>query len=173
MSFSAADESYMKAAMAEAKIAASVGEVPVGAVIVSPDGQVVAAAGNRTRELHDPTAHAEIMALRAACIAKGSERLNGYDLYVTLEPCTMCAAAIAAATETSKAIGFDDATAGSIATAVSEVAWNIVKYARFGEIVLRDVEEPSAGLEIVARDSGPGIDDLDEAMSESFSTSGR
>ena len=90
-------KSHMNQALAEARAAADRGEVPVGAVIVSPDGAVVATAGNRTRELNDPTAHAEIVALRAACAAAGSERLVGYDLYVTLEPCAMCAAALAAA----------------------------------------------------------------------------
>lgn len=81
-------------------------------------------------------------------------------------------AAIASAMEASRAVGFDDATVGSIATAVSEVAWNIIKYARFGEVVVRQVDEPSVGLEIVARDSGPGIENLEEAMSDHFSTSG-
>lgn len=86
--------SFMEQALAEARKAAARGEVPVGAVIVSPDGAVVARAGNRTRELNDPTAHAEILAIRMACEALGSERLPGYDLYVTLEPCPMCASAI-------------------------------------------------------------------------------
>ncbi|MEY8839484.1 nucleoside deaminase [Cribrihabitans sp. XS_ASV171] len=86
--------SHMDLALAEAEAAGRRGEVPVGAVIVSPDGRVAAAAGNRTRELNDPTAHAEIVALRAACAAAGSERLPDHDLYVTLEPCPMCAAAI-------------------------------------------------------------------------------
>ncbi|MEL7125894.1 MAG: nucleoside deaminase [Pseudomonadota bacterium] len=89
--------SFMDDALAEARAAGARGEVPVGAVIVSPDGQVVALAGNRTRALSDPTAHAEVLAIRAACAAAGSERLVGHDLYVTLEPCAMCAAAIAAA----------------------------------------------------------------------------
>ncbi|MEM7632638.1 MAG: nucleoside deaminase [Pseudomonadota bacterium] len=89
--------SFMDDALAEARAAGALGEVPVGAVIVSPDGQVVARAGNCTRVLSDPTAHAEVLAIRAACAAAGSERLVGHDLYVTLEPCAMCAAAIAAA----------------------------------------------------------------------------
>lgn len=86
--------SYMDIALDEARAAAERGEVPVGAVVVSPDGKLVARAGNRTRELGDPTAHAEILAIRAACVAIGSERLSGHDLYVTLEPCPMCAGAI-------------------------------------------------------------------------------
>jgi tRNA(adenine34) deaminase len=87
----------MVAALAEARAAGARGEVPVGAVIVAPDGTIVASAGNRTRELNDPTAHAEMLSLRAACAAAGSERLPGHDLVVTLEPCAMCAAAISLA----------------------------------------------------------------------------
>jgi tRNA(Arg) A34 adenosine deaminase TadA len=86
--------SFMDLALDEARAAGLRGEVPVGAVIVAPGGQVVARAGNRTRELNDPTAHAEVLALRAACAQAGSERLPGHDLYVTLEPCPMCAAAL-------------------------------------------------------------------------------
>ena len=88
--------SHMQQALSEARAAALRGEVPVGAVVTDPQGRVVAAAGNRTRELSDPPAHAEIMAIRAACAAAGSERLPGHDLWVTLEPCPMCAAAISA-----------------------------------------------------------------------------
>jgi tRNA(Arg) A34 adenosine deaminase TadA len=89
-----ADIGHMDLALKEARAAAQSGEVPIGAVIVAPDGRAVASAGNRTRELNDPTAHAEILAIRAACQETGSERLIGHDLYVTLEPCPMCAAAI-------------------------------------------------------------------------------
>lgn len=88
--------SFMAAALDEARAAAARGEVPVGAVIVA-GGQIIARAGNRTRELSDPTAHAEMLAIREACRLMGSERLGGHDLYVTLEPCPMCAAAISAA----------------------------------------------------------------------------
>ena len=84
----------MGVALAEARAAAARGEVPVGAVVVGPSGVVLAQEGNRTRELRDPTAHAEILAIRAACAALGQERLTGCDLYVTLEPCAMCAMAI-------------------------------------------------------------------------------
>lgn len=87
--------SNMSLAMQEARAAAARGEVPVGAVVVSPDGQVVASDGNRTRELNDPTAHAEMLAIRQACATLGKERLVDHDLYVTLEPCPMCAGAIA------------------------------------------------------------------------------
>jgi tRNA(Arg) A34 adenosine deaminase TadA len=83
----------MAEALAQARAAGARGEVPVGALVVK-DGIVVARAGNRTLEDRDPTAHAEILAIRAACEALGSERLVGCDLVVTLEPCPMCAAAI-------------------------------------------------------------------------------
>ncbi len=85
---------HMQLALAEAAAAAGRGEVPVGAVVVSREGRVLAAAGNRTRELNDPTAHAEVLAIRAACAGLNSERLTDCDLYVTLEPCPMCATAI-------------------------------------------------------------------------------
>ena len=84
----------MALALAEAEAAAARGEVPVGAVLVDSDGQVVAAAGNRTEELADPTAHAEILVIRAGATRLGRPRLVGCDLYVTLEPCPMCAQAI-------------------------------------------------------------------------------
>lgn len=84
----------MDLALAEARAAAARGEVPVGALIVDERGKILAQAGNRTRERNDPTAHAEILAIRAACAVLNSERLIGCDLYVTLEPCPMCAAAI-------------------------------------------------------------------------------
>ncbi|QGY06068.1 nucleoside deaminase [Methylobacterium mesophilicum SR1.6/6] len=80
-------------AFAAARAAAALGEVPVGAVVVR-DGSVLAVAHNQPRLLRDPTAHAEILAIRAACAALGAERLVGCDLYVTLEPCPMCAGAI-------------------------------------------------------------------------------
>ena len=85
----------MDQALEEAEKAARRGETPVGAVLTAPDGKVLAADGNRVRELNDPTAHAEILVLRAAGLALGSERLSGCGLTVTLEPCPMCAGAIA------------------------------------------------------------------------------
>ena len=87
-------QGHMLTALAEAEAAGARGEVPVGAVLVDGQGIVLARAGNRTRELADPTAHAEMLAIRAASTALQSERLTGCDLYVTLEPCPMCAAAI-------------------------------------------------------------------------------
>ncbi len=84
----------MQAALAEARLAAERGEVPVGAVIVGPNGAVLAAAGNRTEGDRDPTAHAELLAIRVAAKKYGAARLVDCDLYVTLEPCPMCAQAI-------------------------------------------------------------------------------
>ncbi|MFY2825793.1 nucleoside deaminase [Ruegeria sp. MALMAid1280] len=107
--------SHMDKALVEARAAADRGEVPVGAVVVAPDGRVVATAGNRTRELSDPTAHAEILALRAACAEAGSERLPDHDLYVTLEPCAMCAAALAAARIRRIYYGAADPKSGGVA----------------------------------------------------------
>ena len=84
----------MDLALTEAERAGELGEVPIGAVVVDASGKVLARARNRTLALRDPTAHAEMLAIRAACERVGSERLTGCDLYVTLEPCAMCAAAI-------------------------------------------------------------------------------
>lgn len=89
--------SFMQIALKEARAAAQRGEVPVGAVVVSAEGQIVARAGNRMQETCDPSAHAELLAIREACAELGQERLSGHDLYVTLEPCAMCAGLIAAA----------------------------------------------------------------------------
>ena len=87
----------MHLAMIAAESAAARGEVPVGAVIVGPDGAVIASAGNRTLELKDPTAHAEMLVIREAAAKLNNERLIGCDLYVSLEPCAMCAGAISLA----------------------------------------------------------------------------
>ena len=106
--------SYMDQALDEARAAAARGEVPVGAVVVL-GGVVVAAAGNRTRELNDPTAHAEILAIRAACAGQEVERLVDADLYVTLEPCPMCAAAISNARIGRLYYGAADPKSGGVA----------------------------------------------------------
>ncbi|MFP5479750.1 MAG: nucleoside deaminase [Alphaproteobacteria bacterium] len=106
--------SFMALALEEARAAADRGEVPVGAVVVQ-GAQVLARAGNRTRELADPTAHAEMLAIREACAALGSERLVGCDLYVTLEPCPMCAAAISAARVARLYYGAADPKSGGVA----------------------------------------------------------
>ncbi|MEO1204940.1 MAG: nucleoside deaminase [Pseudomonadota bacterium] len=104
----------MALALDEARAAAQRGEVPVGAVIVSPDHAIVARAGNRTRGQSDPTAHAEVVAIREACAALGHERLVDHDLYVTLEPCAMCAAAISFARIRRLYIGADDPKGGGV-----------------------------------------------------------
>lgn len=87
------EKTFMDLALEEAELAAARGEVPVGAVLVQ-DGKVLARDGNRTLELNDPTAHAEVLVIRRACAQLQSQRLPGCDLYVTLEPCAMCAAAL-------------------------------------------------------------------------------
>jgi len=108
-------DSWMDIALREARAAAGRGETPVGAVIVAPGGRVVAAAGNRTRELGDPTAHAEMLAIRMACSALGGERLVGCGMYVTLEPCPMCAMAISAARIARLCYGASDPKSGGVA----------------------------------------------------------
>lgn len=108
---------FMEAAFAEAEAAAARGEVPIGAVVVS-GGEILARAGNRTRELNDPTAHAEMLALREACRLAASERLPEADLYVTLEPCPMCAAAISFARIRRLYFGAADEKGGAVASGV-------------------------------------------------------
>ncbi|WP_336809795.1 nucleoside deaminase [Bosea sp. MMO-172] len=107
----------MALAFDEAKAAALRGEVPVGAVVVR-DGTILASAGNRTLELKDPTAHAEMLALRLACETTGSERLIGCDLYVTLEPCPMCAAAISFSRIRRLYFGAGDSKGGAVENGV-------------------------------------------------------
>ena len=107
--------SHMSLALAEARAAAARGEVPVGAVLLDATGAVLASAGNRTRELHDPTAHAELLVIRDACAALGTERLPGCALYVTLEPCAMCAGAIAHARISRLYFAASDPKGGAVA----------------------------------------------------------
>ncbi len=104
----------MRAALDEARSAAARGEVPVGAVIVDQTGKIIAQAGNETLERKDPTGHAEINVLRRAARQFGSERLIGCDLYVTLEPCAMCAAAISFARIRRLYFGAADAKMGAV-----------------------------------------------------------
>lgn len=109
------DYTYMMRALEEAHAAAARDEVPIGAVIVDPEsGAVIAADGNRTRERADPTAHAEILVIRAACEQARAQRIPGLDLYVILEPCTMCAAAISFARIRRVIIGAPDPKGGGI-----------------------------------------------------------
>ena len=104
---------HMAHALALAKAAAEAGEVPVGAVVVR-DGRIVGQGANAPRALNDPTAHSEIQAIRAAATALGSDRLSGCDLWVTLEPCAMCAGAIAHARIDRLYYGADDAKGGAV-----------------------------------------------------------
>jgi len=107
--------SFMQEALVEARAAAARDETPVGAVIVDPaTGEIIASAGNRTRELNDPTAHAEILVIREACAKLQSERLPGLDLYVTLEPCPMCATAISFARIRRLYFGASDPKGGGV-----------------------------------------------------------
>ena len=111
-------ETAMEAALAEARAAAARGEVPVGAVLVDAEGRVVARAGNRTRKLNDPSAHAEMLVIREGCKIVGGERLTGHDLYVTLEPCAMCAAAISFARIRRLYFGAEDEKGGGVVSGV-------------------------------------------------------
>lgn len=106
-------DSFMETAIKEAELAAKRGEVPVGAVLVK-DAEIIASAGNRTREKNDVTAHAEILVIRNASEKLGQERLNQCDLYVTLEPCAMCAAAISFARINRVYIGTEDEKGGGV-----------------------------------------------------------
>lgn len=105
--------SFMMAALEQAKLAAERGEVPVGAVVVR-HGEIIAADGNRTIELNDPTAHAELLVIRRACELLQSERIGDCDLHVTLEPCTMCAGAISFARIRRLYYGASDAKSGGV-----------------------------------------------------------
>jgi len=108
-------QSLMDLALAEATVAGSRGEVPVGAVLVDgPSGSILARAGNRVEALKDPTAHAEMLVIREAAAAAGLKRLEGADLYVTLEPCAMCAAAISFARLRRLYFGAGDPKGGAV-----------------------------------------------------------
>lgn len=105
----------MRAAIEEAIASGARAEVPIGAVITNPEtGKIIARAGNRTREINDPSAHAEILAIRAACAQMGAQRIPGLHLYVTLEPCAMCAAAISFARIARIIYGAPDPKGGGI-----------------------------------------------------------
>ena len=108
----------MEKALIEARLAAERGEVPVGAVLICPGRDASFAAGNRMRELSDPSAHAEMLVIREACREFDSDRLPGCDLYVTLEPCTMCAATISYARIRRLYFGAYDAKMGAVESGV-------------------------------------------------------
>ena len=133
----------MEMALKEARAAGERGEVPIGAVVVI-DGEAVARSGNRTRELNDVTAHAEIAAIRMACDTLGQERLAGADLYVTLEPCTMCAAAISFARIRRLYYGAEDPKGGAVDNGVRFYAQPTCHhapevYSGFGETASADI----------------------------------
>lgn len=104
----------MALALTEAEAAAERGEVPVGAVLVAGDGRILARNGNRVLERHDPTAHAEILVMREAAVTIGNERLTGTTLYVTLEPCAMCAGAVSLARVARLVFGAEDPKGGAV-----------------------------------------------------------
>lgn len=108
------DKEMMLRALEEARRAAAAGEAPIGAVVVSADGEVLSAAGNAPIALHDPTAHAEIRAMREAAEKLGNYRLTGATLYVTLEPCAMCAGAIAHARIARLVFAAEDPKGGAV-----------------------------------------------------------
>ncbi|HEX9101233.1 MAG TPA: tRNA adenosine(34) deaminase TadA [Polyangia bacterium] len=115
MPIAASDETYMREALAEAEAAAALGEVPVGAVVVV-GGEIVGRGGNRRESAKDPTAHAELIAIRQAALAVGGWRLVGATLYVTQEPCPMCAGAIVNARVERVVFGCDNPKAGAVKT---------------------------------------------------------
>ena len=117
----AQDESFMRMAIVQAHMAAALGEVPVGAVVVR-EGRVIASAHNRPVAAHDPTAHAEIEALRQAAALLGNYRLDGCTLYVTLEPCAMCAGAIMQARIPRLVFGAWDEKAGAVGS-----TWDLIR----------------------------------------------
>jgi tRNA(Arg) A34 adenosine deaminase TadA len=108
------DDDFMAMALDEAKAAAARGEVPVGAVLVGADGAVLARDGNRIVERHDPTAHAEMVAMRAGAATLNNERLTGTTLYVSLEPCAMCVGAISLARVARVVFAADDPKGGAV-----------------------------------------------------------
>ena len=113
------DELYLRAAIAEAQAAEAAGEVPIGAVIVSPTGDIVARGNNRVLRDHDPTAHAEIVALRAAGAVLGNHRMPACEMFVTIEPCAMCAGALIQARLKRLVFGAKDPKAGAVGSVVS------------------------------------------------------
>ena len=117
-----ADLLAMRAALAEARTALEHGDVPIGAVVVAPDGEVVGRGHNERELRHDPTAHAEVLALREASLALGSWRLTGCSLVVTLEPCTMCAGAVVLARVDRLVFGAADPKAGAVGS-----LWDVVR----------------------------------------------
>jgi tRNA(adenine34) deaminase len=134
----------MRVALDEARTAAAAGEVPVGAVLVDADGRIVAQAGNRRERDFDPTAHAELLVLRAAARSRGSWRLDGCSLVVTLEPCTMCAGAAVLARLRRIVFGPTDPKAGAVGS-----LWDVVRDRRLNhrpEVIAGVLDAESAEL---------------------------
>lgn len=120
----------MRLAVEQARLAQTHGDVPIGAVLLDPDGEQVAAAGNQRELTSDPTAHAEVLVLRAAAAARGSWRLDDHTLVVTLEPCTMCAGALVLARVGRLVFGAYDPKAGAVAS-----LWDVVRDRRLNHRV--------------------------------------
>ena len=141
------DEDYagwMRLALAEATLAAAAGEVPVGAIVVGPGGEMLARAHNAREAGADPTAHAEVLALRAAARALGRWRLTGCTLVVTLEPCTMCAGALTLARVARLVYGAEDPKAGGVGS-----LWDVVRDRRLNhrpEVVAGVLADEAAEL---------------------------
>ena len=134
----------MRQALAEAATAATHGDVPIGAVVLDSSGRFIAGAGNERELLGDPTAHAEVLALRRAAAALGNWRLEGCTLVVTLEPCTMCAGALVLARVQRLVFGAFDAKAGAVAS-----LWDVVRDSRLNhrpEVVSGILEPECAAL---------------------------
>ena len=137
-------EPLMRRALSVAAGAAETGDVPVGALVVAPDGSVLAEAPNARERDGDPTAHAEVLALRAAAVARGGWRLDGCTLVVTLEPCTMCAGALVLARISRLVYGADDPKAGAVGS-----LWDVVRDRRLNsrpEVVGGVLADESAAL---------------------------
>ena len=137
-------DAAMRLALAQAAEVRGAGDVPVGAVLLDPVGQVVAAAGNEREASHDPTAHAEVLVLRRAAAAAGSWRLDGHTLVVTLEPCTMCAGAIVLSRLDRLVFGAFDDKAGAVGS-----LWDVVRDRRLNhrpEVVSGVLAEESSAL---------------------------
>jgi tRNA(adenine34) deaminase len=137
-------EELMRLALVQARAAADNGDVPVGAVVVDGSGSVLASAHNRREQDDDPTAHAELLALRAAAAALGSRRLDGCTLVVTLEPCTMCAGALVLARVARLVYGAADPKAGAVGS-----LWDVVRDRRLNhrpEVVTGVLADESADL---------------------------
>jgi tRNA(adenine34) deaminase len=144
VSVRAADVAAMRTALEQAALASTTGDVPVGAVVLGPDGAVLATARNDREGSGDPTAHAEVVALRAAAAALGQWRLEGCSLVVTLEPCTMCAGALVLARVARLVYGADDPKAGAVGS-----LWDVVRDRRLNsrpEVVRGVLAEESAAL---------------------------